>query len=104
MKKLYVDDLRPVPDFSWEPAFNYFEALILLQHDDYDIISLDHDIDSFDDNGKEYTGYDILNYLECLRIEFRMKIPHIFVHTANAAVAAKMQAVADKLNKMGDPK
>jgi len=104
IKKLYVDDLRPVPDFSWEPAFNYDEAIHKLRNEHWDEVSLDHDIASFDRySGEEFTGYTILCYLERIRIKDNKKIPFICVHTANAAVASKMQDVADALNNMGDP-
>jgi len=103
MKKLYVDDLRPVPDFSWDPAFNYTEAMRLLATNDYDEISLDHDIASYGKDGVEFTGYTILCYLERRRIQYNEKIPYIYIHTANASAFHNMLKVATTLNEMGDP-
>lgn len=102
MKQLYVDDERKCPA-GWDLARNYAEAINALSENDYDVISLDHDIASYDAVGTEWTGYDILCVLERYRIELNQKIPRIYIHTANAAVAAMMYKVADKLNKMGDP-
>jgi len=103
MKKLYVDDVRPVPDFSWTPAFNYTEAMHMLRTTDYDEISLDHDIASYDDVGIEKTGYNILCYLERRRIQYNEKIPYIYIHTSNAAMFKKMSYVAKALNDLGKP-
>lgn len=102
MRKLFVDDERDFPD-GWDIARNYEDAITLLKLVDYAEISLDHDIASYDATGKEWTGYDILCVLEQYRMVYNKKIPYIFVHTANAAVAAMMQKVADKLNAMGNP-
>jgi len=103
MKLLYVDDERCLPSQEWDLARNYNEAMYMLSSTQYDLISLDHDIASYDSVGVEKTGYDILCYLERRRIQYNEKIPYINIHTANVSVWQKMYKVAKALNDMGDP-
>ena len=99
MKRLFVDDERDFPE-GWDIARSFEDAMILLSLIDYDEISLDHDIASWDTDGTELTGYTILCYLERQVLEYGNKIPFIYIHTANPAVRCKMQRVADALNKV----
>lgn len=99
MNKLYVDDVRECPP-SWEVARSYTEAMMMLSLNDYDEVSLDHDIASFDSEGNEMTGYTILCYLERQLLEHDRKIPYIHIHTANAAVRKKMEQVSSFLNEL----
>ena len=103
MKMLYVDDERCLPSQEWDLARNYREAMYMLKHTKYDEVSLDHDIASYDTEGNEKTGYDILCYLERRRIYYNNPIPYIYIHTANAAVFNKMHKIAKGLNELGDP-
>ena len=100
MIKLFVDDERDFPE-GWDIARSYVDAMILLSLNDYDEISLDHDIASYDSEGNELTGYTILCYLERQAIKYGNKVPYIHIHTANVAVRCKMQRVADAINSLG---
>jgi hypothetical protein len=59
----------------------------------WDVLYLDHDISSYED-GREYTGYDVMCFLEAN--------PHLLPReirlvTANPAGRVRMQAVIEKL-------
>jgi hypothetical protein len=80
--KLYVDDLRPLPDNSWDVARSFHEAIVMLETGRYDHVSLDHDIASFY-GYKELTGRDILNWL-IFRKQAGQPVPTtVVVHSAN---------------------
>lgn len=97
--KLWVDDIRPVPDESWIRATNYWEAMDMLTNNWYDlsVVSLDHDISSFRD-GREYTGYDIL-----CKIEEKAYFTHpefeIRVHSMNPVGAGRMRKLISFLKE-----
>lgn len=77
MKVLYVDDIR-FPEYFHKIgaeitlARNYDEAIQYID-DNYDIISLDHDL------GEEKTGYDIAKYI----VENQIKVGAVAIHSAN---------------------
>ena len=77
MKVLYIDDIR-FPEYFHQigaeitVARTYDEAIQYLG-DEYDIISLDHDL------SEEKTGYDIAKYI----VENQIKVGSITVHSAN---------------------
>lgn len=88
--KLYVDDLRPCPE-GWDLALNFHEAIVMLSRENYDVVSLDHDIASFYGN-KEMTGRDILNWLIARKMD-GMHVPSVVkVHSANPVGCATMEA------------
>ena len=61
-RKLFVDDERFPVDDTWDIARSFHEAIYLLERNEYDLVSLDHDIQSFYGN-REMTGRDVLNWL-----------------------------------------
>lgn len=93
MKKLYVDDIRDAPDSSWDIARNYRQAIHMLETNNYDVVSLDHDLGDFDkDTKREYTGYDILLWI-VERKEAGLTYPaDVRVHTANVPAGFKMRS------------
>ena len=63
MRILLIDDTRNLE--ASIIARNYQEGLIqLTENGPWDLLLLDHDLASFDENGKEKTGYDIMCFLE----------------------------------------
>ena len=93
--KLFVDDIRKPPK-GWDLAKNFTEAISMLTVNFYDELSLDHDLGDII-NGREYTGYDILNWLEW-RASINAYVPKkIHVHSANPAGVKRMQVVIEKL-------
>jgi hypothetical protein len=93
--KLFVDDERNPPDETWDVARNYSEALDKLTNNKYDVLSLDHDIASFDPDGREKTGYDITLWLVDKHHSNRyFHVPSkIKVHSANPVGKKNMESV-----------
>lgn len=72
-------------------ARNFHEALFMLSRENYDEVSLDHDIASFYGN-KEMTGRDILNWLIARKLEGLHTPEIVRVHSANPVGCATMEA------------
>ena len=75
---LYVDDIRRCPE-NFIVARNYDEAINILNTNEINILSLDHDL-GIDDNGVEKNGYDIVKYI----CEHGISPKKIYLHTDNA--------------------
>ena len=67
----------------------------------WDLLLLDHDLNSFDANGKEWTGYDIMCFLEEEVAAGRESIlpGKIEIVSSNPVGRKRMQMVIDKLYK-----
>jgi hypothetical protein len=63
--------------------FNQFVDLIKNNFNDIDFISFDHDISSYDLNGKELTGKDAAEFLTNYCMDNNKKLPNWFVHSDN---------------------
>lgn len=94
---LYVDDDHefrnpPTGDgITWHRAYNFHEAISMLEMFNFDVVSLDHDIASFYGN-KEMTGRDILNWLIMRKLEGGFHNPgEVRVHSANPVGRKTMQ-------------
>lgn len=84
--KLFVDDVRPVPDDSWAVARTYSEARDLFDNNMITIMSLDHDL------GEEKTGYDFLLYV--VEQYYPEKVPiQCKIHSANPVGRDRMLGV-----------
>ena len=97
-KGLYVDDIRDLPVCyeGWDIARTYEEAIVLLTAHKYDRVSLDHDIASWDDTGREMTGYDIALWLADRKFHGEYVPPHLCVHSANPVGVKNIQGVIDR--------
>lgn len=62
MRSLLIDDVRNIP--ADKVARTYWEAIEALEDEIWDLVYLDHDLNSFDENGKEFTGKDICTWLQ----------------------------------------
>lgn len=63
MRTLLIDDIRNLE--ADVIARNYTEGIKQLKFNgSWDLLLLDHDLASFDTKGKEFTGYDIMCWLE----------------------------------------
>ena len=104
MRNLLIDDVRTIQyienDYGIKVQYvarTFAEGIAMLKnHGPFDILLLDHDLASYDENGTELTGYSIMLFLE-ENPEFTPK-DIVFV-TSNPVGRAKMQVVADKLFK-----
>jgi len=95
-KKLavFLDDERS-PDFiktkidiegwEWKVIRNYFDFVDFIddEFDKIDLISFDHDIDSYDEHGTEWTGRDASRFLIDKCQDLNLKFPNFIVHSMN---------------------
>lgn len=62
MRKLFLDDCRKAPDYTWDVVRNYDQFVAYIQlHGVPDIISFDHDLGQ--EESVEKTGYDCAKWL-----------------------------------------
>ena len=104
MRILLIDDTRmeTAPNIMRRVdliARNYWTGIdSLTKMGPWDLLLLDHDLSSYDANGKEWTGYSIMCWLEDPQNEsFRPK--EIRIVSSNPEGARRMQVVIDKLYK-----
>lgn len=97
--KLWIDDVRPAPDDSWDIARTYNEAIEKLKKFHYNTISFDHDLGDFREDGREMTGYDILMWVvERLQNDLAgERLPTQYnVHSANPVAQQRMNGVIER--------
>ena len=61
-RTLLIDDTRNLP--ATLTARDYNTGIEALKTGGWDLLLLDHDLASFDDDGRERTGYDVMCWLE----------------------------------------
>lgn len=106
MKILIVDDIRTpetifltdatlalYEDVEWDLAVNYFEAILKLSENEYDVVTLDHDL------GEEKTGYDVANWLENEVVEGMYVPPVIRVHSSNPVGVTRINQVIASIKR-----
>ena len=94
--KLYVDDVRPLPEGDeWTSARSAWEALVKLELIQFEVVSLDHDLASFVGN-REITGYDIALWLAERKHNGLYVPPLVIVHSANPVGRQNVQAIIDR--------
>ena len=90
--KLYLDDIRNphqsgYQDDDWIVCRNdtEFVATIEQHFSDLEVVSFDHDISSYDDDGTEVTGYDCVKWLCDYILDNDLDIANLTLkfHTAN---------------------
>ena len=84
--KIYLDDERSTPE-GWVRTYWPDEVICLLQNENVEEISLDHDLGD-DDRG---TGYDVILWIEEAVFTRGFVAPKIRVHSANSSARAKME-------------
>lgn len=90
--------------------YNQFIDLVKNNFDNIELISFDHDISSYDINGRELTGKDAAEFLTNFCMDNQKKLPNWFVHSDNNKgnenirqwLINYMYRVEDSLNKMVD--
>ncbi|BBU32602.1 hypothetical protein BTHE68_63360 (plasmid) [Burkholderia sp. THE68] len=85
--KVFLDDERVIPQ-GWTRVYWPQEAIRLLETGTVEELSLDHDLGD-DSRG---TGYDVILWIEEAVALRSFRPPKIFVHSANSAARAKMEA------------
>ena len=90
--KIFLDDTRPAPE-GWILAKTAREAQALIQGNEVEEISLDHDLGHDIRNG----GW-VLTYLE-IRQHYGLPIPKIYVHSANPTARKRMELGIKRLEE-----
>lgn len=92
-RTLLIDDVRTLN--ADRIARTYDEGIAALQEESWDTLLLDHDLGCFDENGREYTGYDVMCFLE----ENPQYLPllDIRIVSANPVGRDRMQRIIDVL-------
>lgn len=87
--KLFVDDIRKAPDDGWILAKTINAAFTAIDHFEFDIVSLDHDISHQIAMGKNSRPYPcdetfaiVATYLGVVS-RGREKKPDVIIHSAN---------------------
>ena len=96
--KVYLDDDRPTPQ-GWVRAYWPDEVIHLLQSEEVDELSLDHDLG----NDARGVGYDVLTWIEQAIVEHGYQPPaRIVVHSANASVYPKMAQAIRSIQRLAE--
>jgi len=96
---IWVDDIRSPPksiEQNCDVARTYDEAIEMLSKHMYTDIYLDHDIASFDDAGRERTGYDIVLFLVDRKINNEYVPKNFHMLTSNPVGRNNMEAVISR--------
>lgn len=101
MRGIFLDDERYPKDVTWIKYPENIEWFIvrtqhyfmsLLEDEEFNIITFDHDIECYDEEGREVTGYDLLKYvLDYFQINNK-KIPAMYFHSMNPVGKENMEA------------
>lgn len=87
MKKLYLDDLRPLPNDSYFLVRSYDEAVNYVKQNGIpNFISFDHDLGVNENDNLLPSGYDFAKWLVEMDMENIFIFPNdfsFFVHSAN---------------------
>lgn len=99
IKGLFLDDDRIVEDITWinypenimwTTVRTHYDFIIAIEKNDFDIVSFDHDIQSYNDNDVEVTGYNLLKWCLDYLYETDRSIPEICIHSQNPIGKANM--------------
>jgi hypothetical protein len=94
--KLYLDDLRDLPDESYILARSYEEAVLYVKENGIPpFISFDHDLGVDEDEKLLPTGFDFAKWLVEMDMDNIYKFPENFsfyVHSANPVGKANIES------------
>jgi hypothetical protein len=75
------------------------EAIVLLQSSQVEEISLDHDLAIFDDQGRETTGYALLEWVEREVVLNEFVPPKLACHSANPPARQRMERAIESIRR-----
>lgn len=84
--KLWIDDLRPPPDDTWEWAKDLGDTWDLLDMQEFELISFDHDL------GGDQTTMPIARWIEEQANEGKRQPPKWAIHSANPVGRQNLEA------------
>lgn len=92
--KLFIDDIRKLPDESWQLARTVSDAIRAINMFDFDVISLDHDIEGSNETFDTVALFINEKY-KFLTPKMQFTKPKIILHTANPVGAERMKNILD---------
>ena len=94
----YINDRININEYKWIVIRNYFDFVefVDLNYEKINIVSFDHDIDSFDEDGIEWTGRDAARYLQSVCQDNNKLFPDFLVHSMNTV--GKTNIISDIKN------
>ena len=101
MRGIFLDDERYPKDVTWIKYPENVEWIIartqyyfmsLLEDEEFDIITFDHDIQCYNEDGAEVTGLHLLKWMLTYFYENNKKLPQIYFHTMNSVGKTNMEA------------
>ena len=96
--KLYLDDGRECPE-GWSLVNTAEEAILILESNNVEEVSLDHDLGD-KDHDPEQTGYTVLLHIESKVVwDDTYHAPQIHIHTANSAARPRMEAAVASIER-----
>lgn len=93
--KIFLDDERPTPN-GWVRCFWPQAVIDILQTNDVEEISLDHDLG----NDEIGTGYDVLTWIEEQVVLHQYHAPRIRVHSSNPAARQRMEQAIQSIQRL----
>ena len=88
---LYVDDIRDAPDDTWMVARKVEEAIRLIDANEFEKISLDHDIE----NRPSDETFKPVAYFIAEKYRSKVITPLVIIHTMNPVAAQQIKAILD---------
>lgn len=93
MKKLYLDDLRMIPE-GFFCVRSYAEFVIFIKINGLpDFISFDHDL------GLEESGFDCAKWLVDYCLDYNKKLPDFKVHSQNPVGKQNIESLLNNFKK-----
>lgn len=114
MKGIIIDDERNLPevkamynywlmemnnDIEWRIVRTYDEFKAALYEEMPDVISFDHDLKDFDNEGNERTGYTCAQYLCDFCLDNNKPLPKFVAHTGNPVGRGNIMNLLMQFNK-----
>lgn len=96
MINVYVDDLRDCP-VGFVVARTFQEAIHLLENQEVDILSLDHDLGENTEGNLLPSGYDLVKYM----CENGLRANKIYIHTDNPVGRTNMYETLQGAKRRG---
>ena len=98
--KVWLDDVRSAPD-GWLHVKTPGEVIEHLRAGDVEELSLDHDLGLVTPEGKEWTGYDVLAWIEeqVATSDSPPAVPRISIHSANSVGRDRMERALESIRR-----
>ena len=99
--KLWLDDVRPAPE-GWLHLKTPVDVIEHLCTGDVEELSLDHDLGLVTSEGREWTGYDVLTWIEeqLATSPEPLHVPRISIHSANSVGRDRMQRALESIGRL----